>query len=221
MKRLIAIAIIIAIKIAALTFVHAAPTPTRNDNPVEIEGTLQRYLLNPHGDVDGFLLSDGTQIKFSAHMSSDFTSIVSPKDNIRVSGYHENAKVFRAKAVTNTKTSETLVETKLPGSSEELTDKKGNLVAPNVKSKKYFSKKELREDLVEMSAQGKIKNHLFGKNGEVVGVILADESIVYLAPQILSTSKVNTEIGKNLKAQGFGTQNSLGKSLEATSISNY
>ena len=35
----------------------------------ETKGTLDRFLLNPHGDADGLLLTDGMEVHFPPHMS--------------------------------------------------------------------------------------------------------------------------------------------------------
>ena len=34
------------------------------DHLPEISGTFERFLLNPHGDADGMILSDGTEVHF-------------------------------------------------------------------------------------------------------------------------------------------------------------
>jgi hypothetical protein len=35
----------------------------------ETKGTVDRFLLNPHGDADGLLLTDGMEVHFPPHMA--------------------------------------------------------------------------------------------------------------------------------------------------------
>ena len=44
------------------------------------QGTVGQYLLNPHGEVDGLLLSDGTQVHFPPHMGDELVAAVKPQD---------------------------------------------------------------------------------------------------------------------------------------------
>src|SRR5438094_9990166 len=55
------------------------PTPT-------VSGTVQQYLLTPHGEVEGLLLSDGTIVRFPPHPSAAMTATVKPGDVMTVAG---------------------------------------------------------------------------------------------------------------------------------------
>jgi hypothetical protein len=39
------------------------PMPLRQPTPT-VSGSVQRYLLTPHGEVEGLLLTDGTVVRF-------------------------------------------------------------------------------------------------------------------------------------------------------------
>lgn len=49
-------------------------------------GKLQRFLLNPHGDVDGLLLEDGTQVHTPPHLSHELLHKLGPGDAVTVHG---------------------------------------------------------------------------------------------------------------------------------------
>ena len=47
-----------------------------------INGTVQAYLLNRSGQVDGLLLSDGKQLHLPPHLSATLQETVKPGDTI-------------------------------------------------------------------------------------------------------------------------------------------
>ena len=50
------------------------------------EGTVRQYLMNPHGEVDGLLLNDGTQINFPPHMADELVGAVKPGQQVGIQG---------------------------------------------------------------------------------------------------------------------------------------
>ncbi|MFA4457979.1 hypothetical protein P2B82_21175, partial [Xanthomonas perforans] len=64
----------------------APPTPVAA-TPVSVSGTVERFLLNPNGEVDGLWLRDGTQVGFPPHLSSEVKAAVRAGDNVVVKGF--------------------------------------------------------------------------------------------------------------------------------------
>jgi hypothetical protein len=57
------------------------------DHRPEVSGNLERFLLNPHGEADGMMLTDATGIHFPLHMAEDVCRAVSGKKApVRVRG---------------------------------------------------------------------------------------------------------------------------------------
>jgi hypothetical protein len=50
------------------------------------DGIVERYLLDPRGDVEGLLLTDGTQMHVTSRVVADFTKAIKPGHHIRVEG---------------------------------------------------------------------------------------------------------------------------------------
>lgn len=73
-------------------------------------GTVIQYLQNPEGEVDGLLLSDGTQVDFPPHVGLELTSIVQPGTSVTVQGRREGNSVVVAFSVTNQTTGQTVVD---------------------------------------------------------------------------------------------------------------
>ena len=46
----------------------------------ETKGTVKQYTLTPRGDVDGLILSDGTEIKLPPHLTAQIVFAVKPGD---------------------------------------------------------------------------------------------------------------------------------------------
>ena len=68
----------------------------------EISGTFERFLLNPHGDADGMILSDGTEVHFPPHMSAELCAAIRPgeKPEIRIRGVRpRNSSLIAAIAI--------------------------------------------------------------------------------------------------------------------------
>ena len=42
----------------------------------EVSGTFDRFLLNSHGDADGMLLIDGTEVHFPPHISAELRAAI-------------------------------------------------------------------------------------------------------------------------------------------------
>lgn len=198
---------------------------------VEKKGSVSQFLMNPEGDADGFLLGDGTQVHFPPHLSNQLRKLVHVHDDVTVKGVAERASTFRAETITNTKTGESLVDTPpslghappppppAPGEPAGEPPHPGpDLAGPGPA---HGHGPGRHEGLARLSVEGKITHQLFGPRGDVNGVILADGTIVHVGPKALDDAKASLEVGKKLRASGFGTKNDLGESIEATDIQNF
>src|SRR5215475_6813738 len=68
----------------------------------ETKGTVKQYTLTPRGDVDGLILTDGTEIKLPPHLTAQVVFAVKPGDAVSVRGLRARAlRLVDAAAVTN------------------------------------------------------------------------------------------------------------------------
>lgn len=220
MKRLLPVLSFILIIIAASACSHtedktaatAAPPlskPLASESS-EVRGTVRHLITNPGGEINGLILSDGTQISCPANMSPEITKIISANDPVTIVGVRDNDKILRAQKITNTATNQSVAM-----SSEEV------LPAGETGQWRGYRPVPMSSGMKQLRAQGTIKSQIFDQEGQVSGVVLSDKSVVRFGPQVLGKSKAKVEVGKSIKASGYGTQSSTGKSIEATSISNY
>src|SRR5712675_2859134 len=54
----------------------------------ESRGTVRQYTLTPRGDVDGLILSDGTEVKLPPHLTGQVVFAIRPGDQVSIRGLH-------------------------------------------------------------------------------------------------------------------------------------
>lgn len=175
------------------------PPPTAGMTaPTVAQGQVQRLLLNPYGEIDGLRLADGTLVQFPPHLSQALSAAVKPGDVVRIIGRQQAPDAVKADAIVNTRSGQTLYDQPpSPGA--------GLLPPPHLRAQ------ALRPQRVE----GRVDAVLTGPRGEANGVLLTDGSIVRFPPESLRLSVLP---GAPFAADGLGTHNALGISLEATSL---
>lgn len=175
--------------------------PPGKSSPV-IEGTVAQYLMNHHGEVDGLLLSDGTQVHFPPHMEKDLVAIAKPNDSVSVQGYRSfGGPVVKAYAITNTKSGQSVIERE-----PALLDRP--IIPPHLKDL----------SLVERHAEGIIRLLLYGPRGEVNGAVLEDRTIIRVPPHAAYQVANLFQVGRSISAIGYGTENGYGRVIEATAM---
>ena len=172
---------------------------------IEVKGRIKFFLLNPLGEVDGFILEDEMQINVPPHLSLQLTSVVSINDKVDVRGFKETDKVIKASRIINLK----------------------NLKSIEVKPLKHVVTDEIinkssekKEPLDTISVNGEIRAQILGIHNEIIGVVLKDGSVVRFHRRMFKDQKININVGEHIKAKGSGTSNNYGHSLEATMLSN-
>ena len=202
--RLTAAAAFVAILAAAPA--HAVPPPpaappapgAATDAPQVAQGVVQRMLMNPYGELDGLRLADGTVVKFPPHLSAALTAAAKPGDAVRIIGRVESPGTVKADAIVNTTNGQTVYD-------QPPAVGVGRPLPPHLRAQ------ALRPQQVE----GKVDAVLTGPRGEANGVILTDGSIVRFPPDSL---RVPVQPGAPFAADGVGTRNDVGVSIEALSL---
>src|SRR5713101_344447 len=68
----------------------------------ETRGTVRQYTLTPRGDVDGLILSDGTEVKLPPHLTAQIVFAIHPGDTVSIRGLHARAlPLIDAASITN------------------------------------------------------------------------------------------------------------------------
>jgi hypothetical protein len=172
--------------------------PDRATQATSVRGTVSQYMMNPDGLVDGVLLSDDTIVRFPPHMSQQLVQSVKPRDLVSVDGFIEYQGTIHATTITN------------PASQQSVVD-----IPPSPQNPPPGPGQEVRQP---MNATGTIKVLTHAARGEIDGAVLDNGTIVHFPPPVGTRYANLFQVGAPLAAVGYGTINTYGRSLEATSI---
>lgn len=168
------------------------------DSLPEVAGTLDRFVLNPHGEVDGFVMKDkqaAILVHTPPHMEGELTRHLSPGDKVRVRGVRpRGAKLLAAVAVTT-------------AGGREIVDE-----GPDHDRKHPKVKHE------PMSVQDRVELSLFGPKGELRGALLSDGTVLRIGPKEAEHFAALLAPGAKLAARGDGIQTKHGRVIHALAI---
>ena len=160
-------------------------------------GTVSRFVINPEGDVDGFLLANGSLVHFPPHMGSQLVSVIHQGDAVRIAGFRDGAGNITAQQIANERTSQQVVDQPPPVDA---------LRAPPA----------LRgAGLVRLSAKGTVARVTTAPRGEPDGVMLRDGTIIKMPPPVAQQFANLLRPDVVVAATGYGTRNQYGEALQA------
>lgn len=157
----------------------------------ETKGVVARYTLTPRGEVDGFLLRDGTQVHVPPHLSTQLVFAVHPGDSVTVRGLRAlGAPLVAAVSVVN--------------------DAGGPAVVDAGGGPRGAQR--------PMDIQGQVQTTLRGPRGEVNGAVLEDGTILRLPPREAERFAELLRPGQTVAVRGDGLSGPLGSVVEARQI---
>lgn len=190
LKTALLAAVVISAGIGSMAYAQMDSAFDLDQLPVTT-GTVAQYLPTPRGDVDGLLLTDGTEVHVPPHLSTELVFAVRPGDKVTIHGLHARAaKLVAAAEVTNDATHVTVA----------------------------WSGPRHGPDQRLLKVQGTVKAPLYGPRGDINGVLLDDGTVVHLPPPEAQKQAELLAVGKTVVASGDGYSGPLGKSLDARQI---
>jgi hypothetical protein len=163
----------------------------------EITGTVDQFLVNKHGEADGFLLTDGGEVHVAPHLSSRLLRDVHPGSEVRVRGIRPRGVQMVAAVAIDTAKGRILDE------------------GPDVREDDDAFE---RAKHGPMSAQGIVKQAIHGPKGETRGAVLEDGRIIRLPPHEAKRFSDLLKKGARISANGDGATTSFGTVVEAHEI---
>jgi hypothetical protein len=107
---------------AATAIGFAGPAMAQPGGPTQVKGKVAQYLLTHSGDLDGMILTDGTEVCLPPHLSTQLVFAVRPGDAVTIQGVKTVAHpVVTAVAITNDATG-AVVDMRPPASPQQLDD---------------------------------------------------------------------------------------------------
>ena len=169
----------------------------------EIRGKVSQFLLNPHGELDGFVLERSARIRqqvhFPPHMSRRVAKHMAIGDTVRVRGVKpRGADLVAAVSLTTTDGVEIIDE----GPPHH---HGANGPASAMKKK-------------PMDVQGKVVLRLFGPKGELRGALLDEGTSLRMPPHAAIELAAYLTPGVHVQAWGDGVKSKLGRTVEVREI---
>jgi Icc protein len=164
------------------------------DHLPEITGTVDQFLVDKHGEADGFLLTDGEEVHVPPHLSAPLLRDVRPGSQVKVRGVRPRGVRMIAAVAIDTP--------------------KGRMGPDALEDDAAFEKAEHGP----MSAQGIVKRSIHGPKGETRGAVLEDGRIIRLPPHEAERFSALLTQGAKIFVAGEGATTSSGTVVEAREI---
>ena len=169
------------------------------DSLPEVAGTLERFVLNPHGEVGGFVMNGQTRtpilVHTPPHMEAELTRNAKAGDKLRVRGVRpRGADVLAAVAVT-------------AESGWQIIDK-----GPD------HDRKHPKIEHQKMQLEGTVRLSLFGPKGEFRGALLAVGTIIRIGPKEAEHLIKVLMPGTKIAVSGDGIETQHGRVIQAKEI---
>lgn len=166
----------------------------------ETRGPVTRFLLNPHGELDGVVLGARRQqqVHFPPHLSGQVARHVALGDEVRVRGVKpRGAHMIAAVSI-------------LARSGKLILDE-----GPQHDGGKPHRPPAKRQ---AMEASGMVALSLFGPKGELRGALLDDGTCLRMPPHAAAELASYLAPGAHVQAWGHGVRNRLGCAIEVDEI---
>lgn len=193
-KRVVTLAMLASVSALGMVAVaRSAPTTDPSQLP-ETKGVVERYSLAPHGEVDGLILTDGTEIHLPPHLADELTAAVKPGDAVTVHGLRTlRLPLVDAASVTDDASGKSVID----------------------EGPSHWPKLPQFDRRSELSAQGKVRMALHGPRGEANGVLLEDGTFLRLPPHEAARIADMLAPGQTIAARGPGVSGPNGTVIEA------
>ena len=156
-------------------------------------GTVKQYTLTPRGDVDGLILSDGTEVKLPPHLTGQIVFAVRPGDAVTIRGLKALAlPLVDATSVTNDATGATVIDNGPPGGPDRWA--------------------------TQQTISGRIAAALHGKRGEINGALLDTGVILRLPPFEAERLQAWLQPGQTVAVRGASLVTPLGTVIDVRAI---
>lgn len=159
--------------------------------------------MTPRGDLDGFLLADGTQVHVPP--STQLAAAVRPGGQVAVRGYRSaTASLIVAVAVTNSMTNQMVTDRgpPPPGFRPPPPSPPG-VPAPGTQ---------------QTFLNGSVQTPLYGPAGDLNGAVLEDGTIIRLPSPMAAQSANLLEPGQTITVQGWILSTAYGRVIDAQTI---
>lgn len=211
MKHLVIPSALLALSVAP-AFAQAPTPPTPPPRPpafvawgqqVDITGTVRAFTLTPVGDIEGIILTKGTEIHVPPHLTEQVAAAVRLGEAIAVRGWNVGAPNFVIAAALTSQRGQSVVDQGPPPPGTRPPPPPPGQPAPGAQM---------------ATVQGRILQVLHGPRGDMNGAILDDGTTLKLPPPSAQQFVSLLQPGQSVVAQGWSLSNSYGRVVDVQSI---
>jgi hypothetical protein len=172
----------------------------QTDKSPVAEGVIERYILDPRGEVEGLLLGGGVHLYVTSRAADQLIKTLTPGDHVQVYGRRTaDEGLVQADVIKN------------------LT-RRTSFVVP-LRLDLPMQKQEHHLSVTEMSATGTIRLLLYHPlKGIVQGMVLSDDTQIRLPLDAHEELRRSLHVGDSVTIKGNGTKNQFGRAIEVVAI---
>jgi hypothetical protein len=186
-----------------------AATPPAIYDPQQFpatRGELERLTLTARGDIDGFILKDGTEVKTAPGLSTQIAFAIKQGDRVTVHGLRAAAlPLVRAVSITDESTHRTVADT-------TMIDAPAPRTAPPPRGNPPQAAGAISE------TSGRARMVLHGAQGEVNGVLLESGTILRFPPDQTAQLITFLQPRQPLVAEGVSLTNAMGTVVDVDQL---
>lgn len=177
--------------------------PAALGQEVDLQGTVRAFTMTPVGDLEGMVLTDGTEIHVPPHLSAQLAAAVHPGETVRVLAWRTSVPNFVVATGLTGQRGQSVVDQGPPPRGMRPPPPPPGVGAPGAQ---------------QSTIRGRIQQALHGPAGDVNGLLLDDGTVLKLGPAAAWQASTTLQPGQWVTAQGWVISNGYGRVMEVQSI---
>jgi hypothetical protein len=177
--------------------------PAAWSQQADIQGTVKAFTMTPVGDLEGMILTDGTEIHVPPHLSSQLATAVRPGESVRARGWRSSVPNFIVATALTGQRGQSVVDQGPPPPGTMPPPPPPGQPAPGAQ---------------QATVQGRVQQVLHGPHGDVNGALLDDGTILKLPPPAAWQASSVLQPGQSVTAQGWALSYSYGRVVDVQTI---
>jgi hypothetical protein len=170
----------------------------------DVAGTVKVFTLTSVGEIEGFVLTNGTEIHVPPHLTEQVAAALRPGESVAVRGWTVGVPNFIIATALTGQRGQSVVDQGPPPPGMRPPPPPPGQAAPGSQM---------------ATVQGRILQVLHGPRGDANGAILDDGTTLKLAPPSAWQMASLLQPGQSVVAQGWSLSNSYGHVVDVQSIS--
>jgi hypothetical protein len=169
----------------------------------DIQGIVKAFTMTPVGDLEGLILTDGTEVHVPPHLSTQLAAAVRPGESVRVFGWRSSVPNFVVATSLTGQRGQSVVDQGPPPPGMRPPPPPPGQPAPGAQ---------------QATVQGRVQQILHGPRGDVNGALLDDGTILKFPPPLAWQASSTLQPGQVVTVQGWALSTSYGRVVDAQTI---